>query len=62
MRTPKAQRSSSARTNWHEVGELKDRSLLSDEMASLCAKYRIIKIEQDRVQDTVTKLSRRKCC
>ena len=53
----KAQRSSITTTNWHEVGELKDRSLLSDEMASLCSKYRIYKIEQDRLQDIVTKLS-----
>ena len=57
MKHPKAQRSSITTTNWHEVGELKDRSLLSDEMASLCSKYRIYKIEQDRVQDIVTKLS-----
>ena len=62
MKTPTAQRSSSAIRNWRKVGELKDRSLLSEEMASLCAKYRIIKIEQDRIQDTVTKLGHGKCC
>ena len=63
MKNPKAKSVSSTATKWHTVGEMEDRSIrLSDEMASLCAKYRIYKVELDRVQDTVTKeLSHRKC-
>ena len=36
------------------------RTGLSDEMANMCAKYRIYKIEQDRPEDKVTHPSSRK--
>ena len=62
MKNPNANNVSSNITMWHGVGALEDRYFLSDEMASMCAKYPIYRIEQDRTQDTATtELSHRKC-
>ena len=60
MKNPKTDDSFISSTRWHAVAEVKDRYFLSDEMANMCAKYRIYKIEQDLPEDAVTHPSPRK--